>query len=288
MKAITEEILRYELRNTQPEVYVVPEGKILTPAAREYLQQRKIAFEIEGSRHIVKAARVVATDVPPETEVEVPETVQDTDAKISTVESPAESVKPAGAPQPLPSKPKYVDYDSRAYYYEKPEQMTQLFGNELVPKDHPRILFRGKLDSLQALVVFAQAMIANGSDSVSLIDDLGDILRALREIMRCDVLDEELKASRIIGLTHAELRERSHDPMKFYNIKQMVLPDYTMGAEYALLNQIRTAVRETEVAACIAFHEGKKYVRTDIIEELNRLSSAMHIMMCKHLAGDYR
>ena len=47
------------------------------------------------------------------------------------------------------------------------------------------------------------------------------------------------------------------------------------------------AIRETEVAACTAFHVEKKYIRNDIIEELNRLSSALHIMMCKYLAGDY-
>ena len=91
----------------------------------------------------------------------------------------------------------------------------------------------------------------------------------------------------IIGLTHAELREHSHNPMKFYKIKQMVLPDYTLGKTYALLNQIRTAVRETEVAAAMAFQEGKEYTRKDIIEELNRMSSAIHIIMCKYLAGDY-
>ena len=80
---------------------------------------------------------------------------------------------------------------------------------------------------------------------------------------------------------------QSHNPMKYYNIKQMVLPDYTMGTEYAMLNKLRTSIRETEVAACQAFHDGKKYIRTDIIEELNRLSSALHIMMCRHLAGWY-
>ena len=48
MRAITEDFLRYELRSSQPEVYVIPQGKILTPAAREYLQQRKIRIEKEG------------------------------------------------------------------------------------------------------------------------------------------------------------------------------------------------------------------------------------------------
>ena len=42
MKVITEAILRLELKATEPEVYYIPEGKILSPAAREYLQQRKI------------------------------------------------------------------------------------------------------------------------------------------------------------------------------------------------------------------------------------------------------
>ena len=33
---------------------------------------------------------------------------------------------------------------------------------------------------------------------------------------------------------------------------------------------------------------GAKYTRGDIIEELNRMSSAMHIMMCRYLAGQYQ
>ena len=184
-------------------------------------------------------------------------------------------------------KPKYVDYETNAYYYEKPEHMTQLFGNKLVCKDHPRILFRGKLDALQADVVLAQAMIQAAGGSATLLNDLGDILKDLREMMKCEVLDEEMKVDAVIGLTHEELRAQSHNPMKYYNIKQMVLPDYTMGTEYAMLNKLRTSIRETEVAACQAFHDGKKYIRTDIIEELNRLSSALHIMMCRHLAGWY-
>lgn len=255
---ITEAILRDELRNTQPEVYYIPEGKILSPAAREYLQQRKIKISKDSAPEM----HVVATEVPP-------------------MPSVAEA-------QPEAPKPKFVDYETGAFYMEKPEHMTHLYGNVLVVKNHPRILFRGKLDSLQSLVVLAQAEIYEGGGNPQLIADLGDILGSLRELMRCDVLDEEFRRETIIGLTHAELRERSHDPMKFYNIRQMVLPDYTMGKEYALLNQLRTAVRETEVAAANAFREGQKYTRKDIIEELNRMSSAMHIMMCMYLAGEYK
>lgn len=279
MKAITEDILRYELRSSQPEVYVIPEGKILTPAAREYLQQRKIRIEKAGGytyTHQLKTPVVKAEE----------EKNEPKKPKIVATEVPApEEVKiPGQADAP---KPKYVDYETGAFYFEKPEHMTQLSGNKLVNKDHDRILFRGKLDAVQSDVVLAQAMISASGGNQKVIDDLADILRSLREIMRAEVLDDELKSDTIIGLTHAELREHSHNPMKFYKIKQMVLPDYTMGPEYAWLNKIRTAIRETEVAACRAFHVGKVYIRSDVIEELNRLSSAMHIMMCRHLAGWY-
>lgn len=258
MKAITEDFLRLELRNAQPETYYVPEGKILTPAAREYLQQRKIK---------------IAKGEPPEA----------APAEPAATEAPA----PAAAPAAATPTAKYRDHETGAFYMEKPEHMTQLFGNELVTKNHPRILFRGKLDSLQAMVVLDQALIAADGNQ-KLADDLGSILDNLREMMRCDVLDETYCRQTIIGLTHQELRERSHNPQKFFGIKQMLLPDYTMGRDYALLNQLRAAIRETEVAAATAFLTGSKCTRPDIMEELNRLSSALHIMMCMYLAGMYR
>ena len=257
LKAITEDFLRLELRNAQPETYYVPEGKILTPAAREYLQQRKIK---------------IAKGEPPEA----------APAEPAAPAAPAPAAAPAAAPTA-----KYRDHETGAFYMEKPEHMTQLFGNELVTKNHPRILFRGKLDSLQAMVVLDQALIAADGNQ-KLVDDLGSILDNLREMMRCDVLDETYCRQTIIGLIHQELRERSHNPQKFFGIKQMLLPDYTMGRDYALLNQLRAAIRETEVAAATAFLTGSKCTRPDIMEELNRLSSALHIMMCMYLAGMYR
>lgn len=273
MKVITEAILRDELRASVPETYTVPEGKILSPAAREFLQQnkvkildgKKVSYQKEKKQEPEKEEKedkrpdVKATEVPP----------------MPTV--PAEEDK----------KPKFVDYETGAFYFEKPEHMTHLYGNVLVPKDHKRIYFRGKLDSLETIFVLNQTLLLEMGEEQSLIDDLQDILESLREMMRCDVMDEPFRRDYIIGLNHKELREHSHNPMKFYHIKQMVLPDYTLGKSYALLNQLRAAVRETEVAAAAAFHVGKEYLRQDIIEELNRMSSAMHIIMCKYLAGEY-
>lgn len=250
MKVITEAILRDELRANKIETYYIPEGKFLSPAAKEYLMQLKI--KIEKGKPLL--------DTP---KAEILETSN------------------------LSCSPKYEDYATGAFYLNKPEHMTQIFGNKLVCKDHPRILFRGKLDSLQSLVVLNQSIIAGSGKNTILLNDLDNILYILRSIMRCDVLDEPLDIDRIIGLTHDEIREHSHNPEKFYNIKQMLLPDYRLGEIYALLNQIRSAIRECEVCATSAYKEGEQYRRIDILQEFNRLSSAMHIMMCKFLAGEY-
>lgn len=246
--------MRDELRVSSPETYLIPDGKILTPSAREYLQQRKIKVVKESAS---------------------------TQASASAC-----SRQPVGICGQQEAK--YVDYESGAYYMEKPEFMTHLFDNELVHKSHPRIILRGKLDSLQALVVCAQTSVAGAGGSHKLTDDLSDILNVLREMMRCDVMNEKFTNERIIGLTHAELRERSHDPMKFFQTKRMLLPDYSMGPIYAALNLIRTSVRETEIAAVQSYVSGRHAERNDIIEGLNRMSSAIHIMMCMFLAGQYK
>ena len=271
MKQNTNAILRDELRASVPETYTVPEGKILSPAAREFLQQNKVKI-LDGKKVSYQK-----------------EKKQDKEEK----EDKRPDVKATEVP-PMPTvsaeedkKPRFVDYETGAFYFEKPEHMTHLYGNVLVPKDHKRIYFRGKLDSLETIFVLNQTLLLEMGEDQTLIDDLQDILESLREMMRCDVMDEPFRRDYIIGLNHKELREHSHNPMKFYQIKQMVLPDYTLGKAYALLNQLRAAVRETEVAAASAFHVGKEYLRQDIIEELNRMSSAMHIIMCKYLAGEY-
>ena len=254
MKAITEAVIRAELKAERPEVYYIPEGTILTPAAREYLNQLQIPVDLEKNRI-------------------QEEKKQEEEAAQKQVEAP---------------RKKYVDEETGAFYEEKPEHMTQLYANVLVDKNHPRIKYRGKLDTLQADVVYTQAVVARLEENKGLLEDLNDVLGILRELMRCEVLNEEFSNEMIIGLNHKELREHSHNPQKFYNIKSMLLPDYSMGEVYALLNKIRTGIRETELAAVDAFKTNRKMERTDIIEELNRLSSALHIMMCKYLGGAYQ
>jgi Ethanolamine utilization cobalamin adenosyltransferase len=261
LKAITEAILRTELKTARPEVYYIPEGKILSPAAREYLNQLQIDIDFEKNRSKREAKPTVKYD----------------EREASSTQSPG----------PAAMQSKYVDYETGAFFPEKPECMTQLFGNKLVYKNDPIIKYRGKIDKVQAQVVYTQAMADSFEKSQALTDDLDDILRVLREMMRSEVMGEPFSNDTILGLNHDELRAHSHDPMKYYKIKQMVLPDHSMGIVYSLLNILRTSIREAEVLAVDAFTDNKKCERQDIVEELNRLSSAIHIMMCKYLAKEY-
>ena len=112
--------------------------------------------------------------------------------------------------------------------------------------------------------------------------------KVLNQIMYCEVMDEEMGVMNILGLTPEELRSRSHNPQKYFNIKQMLLPNYTMGVDYTKLNVLRAKVRELELAALDCFVDGKNVKQPEIIRTLNRLSSALHIMMCMYLAGEYK
>ncbi len=266
MKVITEALVRDELKTARPEVYYIPEGKLLSPAAREYLQSMQIEIDFEKNRSTGATRRDHSSE-------KEPSDVEKNTPNISKEESC--------------SAPKYVDYETGAGYVSKPEHMTQLYSNKLVDKCHPRIKYRGKIDSLEALIINAQCIIKANGGSQLIIDDLDNILEVVGNLMRCEVLDEPVTNEYILGFDHAELKERSHFPMKYYKIKQLLLPNYNMGIEHAQLNMIRAAVRECEVLAVDAFRQSRAMDRSDVIEELNRLSSALHIMMCKNLAGEY-
>lgn len=181
----------------------------------------------------------------------------------------------------------YVNHANGREMAEKPEDMTQLWGDRLVHKDHPRIVFRGKLDTLQAHVVTAQAMMEAHGGPAGVVDDLEEVLGLLRELMRAEVLDEAPRVETLLGLTPAELRAQSHDPKGHFGLEPMLLPHRSMGLAYALVNGLRGEAREMETAGVAAFKTRATPAQREILRWLNRLSSALHIMMCRILTGRY-
>lgn len=190
--------------------------------------------------------------------------------------------------QTLPSRSnsrRYVDLHG-VEYMEKPEHMTHLHGDVLVRKNHPRIVFRGKLDSLEAKMLEAQ-IAAEDDGRIGVIRDLQEILDFTRDILACEVKETPFARQTLLGMDAAKLRAVSHNPREHYGMKHKV-PDYRMGRTTIALNAVRTYVREAELAAMSAFEtEDGTILRPDLLCMLNRLSSGVYIMICRMLGGYY-
>ena len=156
---------------------------------------------------------------------------------------------------------------------EKPEHMTHLNAEILVPKTHPRIRFRGSMDTLEAELILAQIAAPQAAPQ------LEEILQLARRILRCDVLNEPLEDITLCGLTESQLRHRSHFPQEFYGIAHF-MPTAADGSAMAQLNRARCAAREAELWAAEAFadREGNP-TRSDLLRAMNRLSSMLYILM---------
>ena len=177
------------------------------------------------------------------------------------------------------AKPQRYTLLSGGFLEEKPEHMTHLHGDVLVPKTHPRIRFRGKMDALEAELLLCQLRLP------SLGKPLGELLALSRKIIRCDVLEEPLEKALLCGLTEEELRSHSHFPQDHYG-QPHFMPEAGDGECILLLNRLRCLVRETELAAAAAFPpEPSRGARPDLVRALNRMSSLVYILMIREKSG---
>ena len=157
---------------------------------------------------------------------------------------------------------------------EKPEHMTHLNGQTLVPKTHPRIAFRGAMDMVEAELLLC--LQETGENR------LQQILDQARELLRCDVLEEPVEEKPLCGLDQMQLRHRSHFPQKYYD-QPHFMPSAQDKKTVLLLNKARCLVRWAELLAVAAFsdREGNP-TRLDILQAMNRMSSMLYILMIEH------
>jgi len=171
----------------------------------------------------------------------------------------------------------YKSFDG-AVYDHKPEHMTHLNGEILVPKTHPRIRFRGAVDSLEGAVLLCQ------QHCPGLRQELQQILELARRLIRCDVLEEPVGTFTLCGLSEEQQRKHSHFPQEHYGI-----PHFMPSADDSLivleLNWVRCVARQAELAAVEAFTDRQGVpTREDILRALNRISSMLYILMLKEKA----
>ena len=169
---------------------------------------------------------------------------------------------------------------SGGFAEEKPEHMTHLNAEILVPKTHPRIAFRGCMDTLEAELILAQLALPE-----NIAAQLAEILALARALIRCDVLNEPVPDTPLCGLTQDQQRLRSHRPQDYYG-QAHFMPEAADGIPMARLNRARCACREAELWAAEAFldRDGNP-TRPDILRALNRMSSMLYILMIQLKAG---
>ena len=172
------------------------------------------------------------------------------------------------------AKPERYRLEQGGYLEEKPEHMTHLRGNILVPKSHPIIAFRGAMDTLQAEILLAQLAVAP-----PLQRKLEEFLTLSRNIIRWEVMQEPATQEYLCGLSQQQQRSHSHHPQKYYG-QPHFMPSCSDSAELLQLNRVRCAARNAELAAAHAFCDKDGVCsRSDILLLLNRMSSMLYILM---------
>lgn len=243
---LTDIELRAHWYRTRQTTYTVAPGTCITPAAQDFIREHQIELHFAAP----VSSGMTVTPIPTQ----------------------------AG-------RAKYVDYVTGKALDVKPENMTHLRGNLLVNKRHPRIAFRGRLDSLMAKVICVQLTAAEAGKE-KLCEDLEELLGYLRSILAAEVKDEPLQPMNLLGMDSEGIRQCSHHVKEHIGINHPI-PSYRMGKLCVMLNELRTQVRETELSAVNALGQEGPDMRLDIIEGLNRFSSCVYILFCRTVAGKY-
>jgi ethanolamine utilization protein EutL len=179
---------------------------------------------------------------------------------------------------------------------EKPEHLTHLSDDRsLVGKAHPRMLLRGKLDTLQGALLDAQVA-ADAAGARGLVGELGEALDLARRMVGAEVTERPLGTFTLGGLDPSQLRWASHHTFELYHVPFMY-PSVRQGAPVAKLALARAIAREAELAFYAAFggdavspSAQPPYAaeHADLALALNRMSSAIYLMQVRYVGGHYQ
>jgi len=235
----------------------LPLGSQLTPAAIELIAERGITVRF------IDALGRVYTGNPPQQPLERihPLTGQST---------------PPGRKRPASPTPGKADT----------ELLTHLDGDSLVPKTHPRIALRGKLDTLIAFTVLAQCDFDREQRFPWLHPYLADLRSHMGNLLKAEVTGEEMPAAGMGGIDLESLHAFSQNPLRHLGHDHIV-PEETQGRNVALLNVLRALCREVELGVVRAFTgPDGGILRPDLLTAANRLSSAIYVLMLLTLLAE--
>jgi ethanolamine utilization cobalamin adenosyltransferase len=245
---ITEDYLRSNFGLSHGSEVQLEEGSRLTPSAQALLSERKITV-----RYINQQGEVFVA---------------------------AEDGKEVSKVHPLKTnnkKPHNSCWACLSAIEHKPSYMTHLNDEVLVPKNHPRIGLRGKIDTAICVCVEAQCLLQEQPEFVR--HAMSDIRSYLGQILQAEVTGRPLYLPSFGDIDSEEIHKWSHNPLEYLGYDHM-LPDVKFGIEVAKLNTLRALIRELEIEASKVFIDvSMQLEREDIVAGLNRLSSAVYVVM---------
>ena len=176
------------------------------------------------------------------------------------------------------AKPERYAILSGGFTEEKPEHMTHLNGDILVSKTHPRIAFRGAMDTLESLLLLCQ------TEDPALQKHIEENFDLARNEIKWDVLEMPVEEAPLCGLTEGQIRQHSHFPQAHYG-QPHFMPSFGDSPVLLQLNRARCAARQAELLAVHAFSDRDgNPTRPDLLRILNRLSSMLYILMIREKA----
>ena len=161
----------------------------------------------------------------------------------------------------------------------KPDTLTHLDAGSLIVKNDPRLKLRGKLDSAIAHAVLTQAEFDPQGRFPALLLWLADIRSALGNALKAEVAGTDMPPVAMGDMDEETIHALSHNPLKYLGHDHLV-PEAGQGVRVARLNLLRAQIREAELyAADVYIARDFTVIRPDIMQGLNRLSSAVYVLM---------
>ena len=260
---ITESELRELWQNGRSTLPPFPPGTRFSPAAQDFIKAHRLDIRIEQS-------------------------------PISNFQPPTSSLQPPAWDHPgvfpvVLTGPVPVCAICGQPLERKPDHMTQLDAGHFAPKTHPRIKFRGQLDSLHATVMLAAAE-ARRYQLPRLAEGLDTLAAYCREIQSAEYNGRSVQPLTVMGKSEDEIHQISH-----WSDRHLGIPHLTPGpSDHAILhwlNLARATAREIEITA-LEIYGPKAHTHDDTSalgstpHALNRLSSAVYVLELLFKRGD--
>lgn len=254
---ITEDQLREQYSLGHGTEIHLPRGCRLTPSARGLLEDRRIII-----KYVDEEGRTFVSSTG------------------DTLEAKEEELKQVN---PLTSSDEWSSGSCLMCHQtlkEKPEVLTHIDFQSLVLKTDPRLKFRGKLDTLIGQAVLLQIEVKiEGAFGAQMSKWLEDIRSILGNLLKAEATNSEMANVSLGDMDEKMIHALSHNPLKYLGHDHL-MPDASQGRNVALLNVLRGQVREAELlAADIYITRDFKVMRPDIMAAINRLSSALYVLM---------